>query len=364
MKTSMKRTLALLLSVLMLASAAACGKENEKPTESDEAPAVQETEPEKESEEEQAEEEEPADETEPEPETAEPEEETEEITLPSSEELLETPDSVITGYSDDEDTQEELAAEEAAKQEAAEQAKAEEETTKPVITNSVKPEDITAKIPEKAPVLEEKQPEKPVESPKTEETAQAKPLPEVRVLGEAFHTYIIAEDKDGLWLIDKHAAHEKMLFDKLKAGLGDMPAQMLLTPMPVTLSQVEKAACLEHQALLAQAGLAVEDFGGGALLVREAPMYLPQEDIPFVLSDLAGRLQSHRGTENELLDELLKSMACKAAVKAGMVTDTNELQKFAQTVLADDSVRNCPHGRPCVTFVSRYQLEKLFKRIV
>ena len=242
--------------------------------------------------------------------------------------------------------------------------KAEEETKKPVIANSVKPEDITAKISEKAPILEEKQPEKPVESPNTEETVQAKPLPEVRVLGEAFHTYIIAEDKDGLWLIDKHAAHEKMLFDKLKAGLGDMPAQLLLTPMPVTLSQVEKAACLEHQALLAQAGLAVEDFGGGALLVREAPMYLPQEDIPFVLSDLAGRLQSHRGTENELLDELLKSMACKAAVKAGMVTDTNELQKFAQTVLADDSVRNCPHGRPCVTFVSRYQLEKLFKRIV
>ena len=115
---------------------------------------------------------------------------------------------------------------------------------------------------------------------------------------------------------------------------------------------------------LAKAGLAVEDFGRGALLVREAPMYLPAEDIPFVLSDLASRLQSYRGTENELLDELLKSMACKAAVKAGMVTDTAELQKFARTVLADENVRNCPHGRPCVTYVSRYQLEKLFKRIV
>ena len=93
-------------------------------------------------------------------------------------------------------------------------------------------------------------------------------------------------------------------------------------------------------------------------------MYLHEEDIPFVLSDLAGRIQSHRGAENELLDELLKSVACKAAVKAGMVTDTAELQKFAETVLADNTVRNCPHGRPCVTYVSRYQLEKLFKRIV
>ena len=93
-------------------------------------------------------------------------------------------------------------------------------------------------------------------------------------------------------------------------------------------------------------------------------MYLAPEDIPFVLSDLAGRIQSHRGTDNELLEELLKSVACKAAVKAGMFTDTAELQTFAETVLADETVRNCPHGRPCVTYVSRYQLEKLFKRIV
>ena len=228
----------------------------------------------------------------------------------------------------------------------------------------VKSEPITEKIPEKPVIPTEKQAEKPVEPPKAPESKQEKPLPDVRVLGEAFHTYILAEDKDGLWLIDKHAAHEKMLFDKLKAGVGDMPAQLLLTPQTVTLSQVEKAACLEHQELLAKAGLAVEDFGRGALLVREAPMYLPVEDIPFVLSDMAARLQSHRGAENELLDELLKSMACKAAVKAGMVTDTAELQKFAQTVLADETVRNCPHGRPCVTYVSRYQLEKLFKRIV
>ena len=217
---------------------------------------------------------------------------------------------------------------------------------------TVKSVDLPAETPEKPAAVPAEVPETPADKPA------------VRVLGEVFHTYLIAEDKDGLWLIDKHAAHEKMLFDKLKNTLGQQASQLLLTPKTVTLSQVEQAACLEHADLLEQAGFAVEDFGRGALLVREAPMYLPEEDIPFVLSDLAGRIQSHRGAENELLDELLKSVACKAAVKAGMVTDPAELQTFAETVLADDTVRNCPHGRPCVTYVSRYQLEKLFKRIV
>ncbi|MBQ4577480.1 MAG: DNA mismatch repair endonuclease MutL [Clostridia bacterium] len=223
------------------------------------------------------------------------------------------------------------------------------------------------KVEEKPAVKQVNLPENPAEKPAekpTEVPETPREKPAVRVLGEAFHTYLIAEDKDGLWLIDKHAAHEKMLFDKLKNGLGEQASQLLLTPQTVTLGQVEKAACLEQAELLSRAGFAVEDFGRGALLVREAPMYLAPEDIPFVLSDLAGRIQSHRGTDNELLEELLKSVACKAAVKAGMFTDTAELQTFAETVLADETVRNCPHGRPCVTYVSRYQLEKLFKRIV
>ena len=113
-----------------------------------------------------------------------------------------------------------------------------------------------------------------------------------------------------------------------------------------------------------KAGFEIEDFGRAALMVRAAPMYLEEGDLPFVLSDIAGRLQSCRGPENELLEELLKSVACKAAVKAGMVTDPAELQAFARSVLENDSLRNCPHGRPCVAYVSRYQLEKLFKRVL
>ena len=209
--------------------------------------------------------------------------------------------------------------------------------------------------PSQPPVVQPSEPQK--EEPKNQ-------IPQVRVLGEAFHTYIIAEDKDGLWLIDKHAAHEKLLFDRLKSSLGDQSAQILLVSQTVTLSLPEKAVCLENEALLKKAGFEIEDFGRSALMVRAAPMYLETADLPFVLSDIAGRLQSCRGAENELLEELLKSVACKAAVKAGMVTDGAELQIFAQRVLENDSLRNCPHGRPCVTFVSRYQLEKLFKRVL
>lgn len=206
------------------------------------------------------------------------------------------------------------------------------------------------------------QPEQPrAEEPQPEETG---PRPAVRVLGEAFHTYIIAEDADGLWLIDKHAAHEKMLFDRLRSRQEQQPSQLLLTPKTVTLTPTEAEACLRQQELLRRAGFELEEFGRGALLVREAPMYLEEQEIPFVLSDLAGRLISFRGGENELLEELLKSVACKSAVKAGMVSDPQELQGFAEAVLADESIRNCPHGRPCITYLSRYQLEKLFKRVL
>lgn len=192
----------------------------------------------------------------------------------------------------------------------------------------------------------------------------AQTLPEIRVLGEAFHTYIIAEDKDGVWLIDKHAAHEKILYDRLKTRQDGQASQLLLSPQTVRLSPTEAETCLQQKELLYRAGFAVEEFGRGTLLVREAPMYLDLQDIPFVLSDMAGRIASFRGGENELLEELLKSVACKAAIKAGMDSDNQELQKLAETVLGNDSIRNCPHGRPCVTYLSRYQLEKMFKRVL
>lgn len=226
---------------------------------------------------------------------------------------------------------------------------------------------IPQKMPEKLPEEPEKLPEDKLISPQTSMTqspASERKMPSVRVLGEAFHTYILAEDADGLWLIDKHAAHEKLLFDKLRNRQDGQASQLLLTPKAVSLSPGEAEVCIRHQALLEKAGFALEEFGRGTLLVREAPMYLDEQDIPYVLSDMAARLSSFRGNENELLEELLKSVACKAAVKAGMHSELPELQAFAQQVLSNDSLRNCPHGRPCITYLSRYQLEKLFKRVL
>lgn len=236
----------------------------------------------------------------------------------------------------------------------------------PDLLSSIPPK-TPEKLPEKMPEAPDKTPEDKAISPQstmTQSPASGRKTPSVRVLGEAFHTYILAEDADGLWLIDKHAAHEKLLFDKLRNRQDGQASQLLLTPKAVSLSAAEAEVCIRHQALLEKAGFALEEFGRGTLLVREAPMYLDEQDIPYVLSDMAARLASFRGNENELLEELLKSVACKAAVKAGMHSELPELQAFAQQVLSNDSLRNCPHGRPCITYLSRYQLEKLFKRVL
>lgn len=199
----------------------------------------------------------------------------------------------------------------------------------------------------------------PVEEP-------AKPVmeePEVRVIGEAFRTYIMAEDKDGIWLIDKHAAHEKILYDKLCAQDEPQPGQILLSPLVVSMSSEEKDALLAAEPLLISLGFQVEDGGLGGLLAREIPVYLDMEEAPFLLAQVAQQLKEGRKAESQVLDELRKSIACKAAVKAGHFTGEAELVRFAKQVLADDTVRNCPHGRPAVVYLSRYELEKMFKRV-
>ncbi|MGM9639465.1 MAG: DNA mismatch repair endonuclease MutL, partial [Butyricicoccaceae bacterium] len=185
-----------------------------------------------------------------------------------------------------------------------------------------------------------------------------------QVIGMAFGTYILAQQGEDLWVIDKHAAHEKLIYNRLRQQAGRMEAQLLLQPLSVSLTPAEKQACLDGAQLLAQCGFEVEDLGLPGLVVRGAPTYLQPADIPFVLSEMAGQLAGAGGAGSTVLDSLLASIACKAAIKGGSDSDMTELQRLAEQVLMLPDVRNCPHGRPVAVRMSRLQLEKQFKRVL
>ena len=182
-----------------------------------------------------------------------------------------------------------------------------------------------------------------------------------RIVGEALHTYIICEDEDScVWLIDKHAAHERINFDRLKAALEPPMRQALLTPIAAELTQEDGALLLENSALLEQFGFACEDFGDGALLVREVPADLDAADTVATLEEFAENLRNGRNLA-EKRENLLHTMACKAAIKGGWVSDRRELEVLVEKVQTGE-VRFCPHGRPVAVKLSKYELEKMFKR--
>lgn len=191
--------------------------------------------------------------------------------------------------------------------------------------------------------------------------AEPEPLP-VRVVGECFGTYILAQMGKGLWVIDKHAAHERILYETIRKQ-REAAAQLLLQPVVVALPAAEYAAALENLDLLRGAGVAAEDFGGSSLLVREAPLDLVGQDIPALVSELAGLLLTHR---KELvparLDWLFHSVACRAAVKARDYTTPQEMLSLAERVLQNDDIRYCPHGRPVAFEIPLSELERKFGR--
>ncbi len=218
---------------------------------------------------------------------------------------------------------------------------------------------------ETVPAPVEKEPE-----PTPEPEQQELPMPEGastaekpwRMVGEVLRTYIICEDGAGsLWLIDKHAAHERLRFDALKESAAPPMAQPLLTPAAVRLTAEEYTAVLDDLPLLEQCGFLCEDFGDGTVLVREIPADLRPEDASATLEELAHKLLLHTADQSTLRDELLHTVACKSAIKAGMHTDPAELQALVDKVQSG-AVRYCPHGRPVAVEMTRYQIEKMFKR--
>ena len=214
--------------------------------------------------------------------------------------------------------------------------------------------------PEKAPAAPTALSTAPQQAP---ERQQLEPLDTgARVIGECFNTYLIAEDKDGLILIDKHAAHERILFNKLRAET-EMPQQELLTPVIVELTGEEAAAIQSQIEDIRKAGFAIDPFGENSFAVRSVPAYLDSGDVPGAISELAEKAMNSRATVPDRLDDLIHTVACKAAIKAGKATSLTELQDLCDRVLGDDNVRSCPHGRPTMVRLTKYELDKLFKRV-
>ena len=183
-----------------------------------------------------------------------------------------------------------------------------------------------------------------------------------RLAGELFDTYVIVEQGDTAYLIDKHAAHERMNFDRMRAADWKPMSQLLLTPLVLHLAPEECGVLLEQMGLLEQFGFAVESFGGDEVLVREAPNDLSADQIEPALEEIASKLLL-TGTADPaaVRDEVLHTMACKAAIKGGWKNDRAELEVVARAVMSGQ-VKYCPHGRPVAIELSRQQLEKQFKR--
>ena len=184
-----------------------------------------------------------------------------------------------------------------------------------------------------------------------------------RVVGELYNSYIIVEQGEDAFLIDKHAAHERILFEKLKANQESISSQLILAPQTLRLQADDRAILLENRELLSSLGFEVEEFGTDTLLIRQIPMDLSQDDAAATLEAMAADLaMGRREKATTVRDEILHTVACKAAIKAGWVTDKKELTALVETVMSREELKYCPHGRPICISLSKKQLEKQFKR--
>ena len=210
-------------------------------------------------------------------------------------------------------------------------------------------------------------PEIPVKAPEPEMEQTALEMPKAdtwRMVGELYRTYILVEEGDNAFLIDKHAAHERILFEKLKANQESISGQTLLQPVPVRLSPAAAGELLGNTALLEELGFEIEEFGENTVLARQIPMDLSEEAAAEALETLADDLlNGRRESRDTVRDTLLHTVACKAAIKAGWVSDEKELLAIAKAVMEREDLKYCPHGRPICVSLSQKMLEKQFKRI-
>ena len=215
------------------------------------------------------------------------------------------------------------------------------------------------------PPVKREEPARP-EPKQTEEPQQELPLPKApdyRIIGEALNTYILVEQAGSLLLIDKHAAHERILFEKLRADTEPVMPQLLLTPVLCEPEREEAAVLLENAELLAQYGYEISDYGDGVLAIRQIPTEIAPDDAAQSLTALAAELLTGRHADpTELRDRLLHTIACKAAIKGGWHTDPKEWEAVVHEVLTRNDLKYCPHGRPICLELTASQLERQFKR--
>ncbi|MBR3290321.1 MAG: DNA mismatch repair protein MutL, partial [Clostridia bacterium] len=194
-------------------------------------------------------------------------------------------------------------------------------------------------------------------------TTQSPEQGAVTLVGEAFATYVIAEMDGDLYLIDKHAAHERILYNRLKETAHN-ESQQLLAPVSVSLSAEEQTALLSAEADLKAAGFEIEPFGGHEVLVRAVPLLLSDESVDDVVREVAGGLaEGKREVTTDRLEWLYHNTACRAAIKAGNRNQPGDLLGLAEQVLHDDTLRTCPHGRPVCIRLTRREIEKQFGRL-
>lgn len=204
--------------------------------------------------------------------------------------------------------------------------------------------------------------EQPKPLPK-QEKAESVEVPDFRLVGEIFKTYIIIEMDGACYMIDKHAAHERMNFEALKAST-QIASQVLLSPVAVRLSREEYNAVLSNLDLYSKCGFAIEDFGNSTVLVRECPSILDGEDVSGLVEETASKLLDGKtDITPEQMDWIFHSTSCRAAVKAGDKTSPYEMELFVKKLLSNPNIRYCPHGRPVMIKLSKYDIEKQFGRI-
>lgn len=187
----------------------------------------------------------------------------------------------------------------------------------------------------------------------------------LRFLGEAFNTYIIVEKNDNeVLIIDKHAAHERIIYEKLKTDSGSANVQYLLTPITVTLDKIDYDAAVSNLDMFAKCSFDVEDFGNGTLLVRSAPQYLAATEIADCITEMSGYIASgKKDIYTEKMDWFYHNVSCRSAIKAGNKSTVQELMDIAWTLEKNPQIKYCPHGRPICIVMTKYEIEKQFGRL-